>query len=324
MADNLTQLIPKWTTDFEFCELFGGIKLTTFREYWSDLTLFSQFLHDHQYPCQLPIAPEHVKKWLEACVDAGIRPNTIKRRKTAISFIHEINEFHIENPAYHPLLRGFYKKVKQVRSKKGLSNRLLQKEPLTKDLLKKLVRQCSKKTLTGLRNRALLLVGFPAALRRSELCNLQWPDVKIEDDHSEMTLIIQHSKTDTLSEGKPLTISKGIPNYCPIQALLDWQHASGLTTGYIFRNLYKLNDNKPINPQAYVKLIKKCCEKAGLDPALYSGHSTRRGMLVTASDNGSDIHILRAHARHQNSQMTEHYIGDAISKRNNPTKGLFR
>lgn len=324
MNNNLNRHIPKWDSDFQFCELFGGIKPVTVREYQADLHLFSQWLDQKNLPDDLPIPPQTVRNWLESCVDDGIRPNTIKRRKASVGFIHEINGLHTENPGDHPLLRGFCKKAQQVRSKKRQSNRLLQKEPLTLDLLKKLVRQCSKKTLTGLRNRALLLVGFAAALRRSELCQLQWSDITIKDDHSQMTLTIRHSKTDKLSEGRSLTIHKGINNCCPIQALLDWQHASGLNTGHVFRHLYKLHVNKPVNAQAYAKLIKRCCKKAGLDPALYSGHSTRRGMLVTASNKGAKLHILKAHARHQNSKVTEHYIGDRISDRTNPTRGLMR
>ena len=325
MNNNLNRHIPKWKTDFQFCELFGGIKPVTVREYQSDLTLFSQWLDENNLPDELPIPPETVRNWLENCADNGIRPNTIKRRKAAVGFLHEINGLLTDNPRHHPLLQGLCKKVQQVRSQKGQSNRLLQKEPLTGDKLKKLIRrQCDKKTLTGLRNRALLLVGFYAALRRSELCQLQWSDITIKDDHAQMTLIIRHSKTDKRSEGRSLTLYKGIPNYCPIQALLDWQHASGLKTGYVFRNLNKLHVNKPINAQAYAKLIKQGCEKAGLDPALYSGHSTRRGMLVTASNKGAKLHILKNHARHQNSKVTEHYIGDGISDRTNPTRGLMR
>lgn len=322
MHTNLLRHIPEITNAFEFCEFFGHIKPVTVEKYKNDLKLFSLWLRDHKLPDDLPLAPDVVKRWLEDLSQQGLKANTIKRRKAAIGFLHTINNLNEQNPVHHISLKGFIKRVQKFRSLQGLSNRPAQKDPLTADQIRKLYRCCSKKTLVGLRNRALLLVGFSTALRRSEVCNLQWSDIQFHDQT--MTVIVRHSKTDTYSEGQSLTVSKGTKYHCPIRALQDWQQASGITTGFIFRPLNKLGTNQPISGQCYATLIKSLCEKIGLDPARYSGHSTRRGMLVTASNQGANLHILKAHARHQNSQMTEHYIGDAISNRNNPTKSLYR
>ena len=324
MKTNLLRHIPEMKNTFEFCEFFGHIKPVTIEQYRSDLKLFSLWLRDNSYSDDLPLSPDVVKRWLEALSQQGLKANTIKRRKAAIGFIHEINQLHDCNPIHHIALKGLCKRVQKYRSIKGLSNRPEQKEPLTADVIRKLTKCCSKKTLIGLRNRALLLVGFSSALRRSELCNLQWSDIKFNEQNNEMMIIVRHSKTDKYSQGKTLTISKGTQYHCPIQALRAWQQASGLISGCIFQPVNKLGSNQPIHPRTYANLIKTCCEKIGLDPSCYSGHSTRRGMLVTASNQGADLHILKSHARHQNSQMTEHYIGDAISNRNNPTNNLYR
>ena len=323
MTPNLLRHIPDCKNAFDFCEFFGPIKPVTLDQYRSDLKLFSAWLHDHNHADSLPLSPETVKHYLEALAEQGRKANTIKRRKAAIGWLHEINQYHDQNPVYHVSLKGFFKRIQKYRSIKGLSNRPDQKEPLTADVIRKMTKLCSKKTVIGLRNRALLLVGFSSALRRSEVCQLQWSDIQIHDQQT-MTIVIRHSKTDKFSEGRSITISKGTKYHCPIQALLAWQQVSGLVSGYIFQPVNKLGSNQPIHSRTYANLIKDCCEKLGLNPEKYSGHSTRRGMLVTASNQGADLHTLKSHARHQNSKMTEHYIGDAISQRNNPTNNLYR
>lgn len=325
MTANLFRHIPTCKDEFEFYENFGAIRPVTVQEYRHDLDLFSHWMDTKNVPDDLPVPPEVVVEWLEQLTKDGVKPNTIKRRMSAIRFLHACNSLHSENPMLHPSVKGFFAKAQHIRTIKKLSNRPLQKEPITGEQLKKMVKQCNKKTLTGLRSRALLLVGFFSAMRRSEICHLQWSDIKIEPDHSKMNITIRTSKTDKRSEGQLVRIigNKKYPPYCPIQTLLNWMEASGITSGYLFRSIHHLYINQPMNPRGYANLIKECCEKTGLDPALYSGHSSRRGMLQTASKKGADLHTLAMHARHQDSRITEHYIGYGISDKNNPTRGLI-
>ncbi|MCF1431334.1 MAG: tyrosine-type recombinase/integrase [Shewanella sp.] len=324
MIANLCRHIPDWKDQFEFTEYFGLRSERTVLEYQRDLILFSRWLNDHSYPDDLPIPAVRVKEWLSDMVNRGLKANTVKRRHSAVGFLHEINDLYRTNPVNDPELKGFNRKIKYVRAARGLTNKVLQKEPITTSMLKEIVKKCPKKSLSGIRDRALFLTAFVTAARRSEVCNLKWDDIRFDDDNSGAIVTIRKSKTDQLSEGKSIYINKGTEYFCPIKALLEWREAFPVNTGFIFLNMQHMYGNKPISGARFAQIIKLRCKEAGFNPDLFSGHSTRRGFLVTASDRGAELHILSNHARHHNSKETEHYIGDSISRRNNPTKGILR
>jgi integrase len=88
--------------------------------------------------------------------------------------------------------------------------------------------------LSGLRDKAILLLGFAGAFRRSELVGLQFRDVQIGD--AGLIITLRRSKTD--QEGASFT--KGIPvgtsnMTCPKYALEAWLQLAGIIAGPIFR-----------------------------------------------------------------------------------------
>jgi hypothetical protein len=90
--------------------------------------------------------------------------------------------------------------------------------------------------LIGIRDRALLLVGFAGAFRRSELVALNADDVQITSDGLVITL--RRSKTDQEGEGRKVGIPYGSNlETCPVRALRAWQEASTIEAGPLFRKL---------------------------------------------------------------------------------------
>jgi integrase len=82
-------------------------------------------------------------------------------------------------------------------------------------------------TLTSLRDRALLLVGWTGALRRSELVALTTKDVQFVEGEG-VNVYIRQSKADQEAEG----LVKGMPygsnkETCPVTALRQWLQAAG-------------------------------------------------------------------------------------------------
>jgi integrase len=90
--------------------------------------------------------------------------------------------------------------------------------------------------MKGLRDRALLLIGFAGAFRRSELVALNVED--LEESELGFRVTIRHSKTDQESAGQTIAIVRGSVA-CPVTALKAWLEAAAVTSGPIFRSVKK-------------------------------------------------------------------------------------
>jgi hypothetical protein len=86
--------------------------------------------------------------------------------------------------------------------------------------------------LSDIRDRALLLIGFGGAFRRSELVALDVTD--IEEAVGGVLINIRHSKTDQEGRGTVIAIPRGAVA-CPVEALRTWLIAADITAGPLFR-----------------------------------------------------------------------------------------
>jgi len=150
--------------------------------------------------------------------------------------------------------------------------------------------------LRGLRDRAILLIGFAGGLRRSEIVSLDHgkddtPDsggwVQVLEGGALLTL---HGKTGW----REVEIGRGSSDQtCPVHALTQWLHFARIDFGPIFvavsRNGLKATSER-LSDKHVVRLIKRCVEDAGMHPELskaerlllYSGHSLRAGLASSA------------------------------------------
>ena len=87
------------------------------------------------------------------------------------------------------------------------------------------------KTRAGIRDRAILLLGFAAALRRSELAALRVEDIDIAQ-HG-MRRELRRSKTDQEGQGQSVFVPRGAA-LCPVRAVQDWLRVSGVSEGSCF------------------------------------------------------------------------------------------
>ena len=131
-----------------------------------------------------------------------------------------------KHPAIRETLRG-------IGRKHGTPAR--RSAALTITDMRKLVRSCGT-TLAGARDRALFLIGFAGALRRSELVGLNVADVTWTSGGLE--LLITRSKTDAEGAGARIGISRGkAAEMCPVTALQAWLTEAGITDGPVFRKV---------------------------------------------------------------------------------------
>lgn len=126
-------------------------------------------------------------------------------------------------------------------------------------------------SLIGVRDRALLLIGFAGAFRRSELVGLDLKDV--HTGHDGLTVFIRKSKTDQEGQGRKVGIPYGShPHTCPVQAYGTWLEKCGLTEGPLFRSVTrhgKLQLGR-LSDRAVALIVKRTAKKAGLDPDKYA------------------------------------------------------
>lgn len=236
--------------------------------------------------------------------------STINRRISAISQAHQAAGF--ETPTQTFAVRAVLKGIK--REKGTMPDK---KQAAGIDDVRLMVETLGDK-LIDIRDKALVLIGFAGAFRRSELVSLTVEDIKT--DRNGITVTLRHSKTDQEGRG----VKKGIPygsnpDTCPVRALLDWLNAAGITEGAIFRSINRHSQVQPsaMSDKAVALVIKKLAESAGLDASMYSGHSLRSGFITTAADCGVDERSIMKQSGHKSLVVMRGYIQDATLFKHN-------
>ena len=211
--------------------------------------------------------------------------------------------------------------------------------PAVPEVLHRLLATCAvADTPLGARDRAMLLLGFGAALRRSELVALHLGDVTVVPNRG-LRLLIRRSKTDQHGAGHDIAIwaQPAAPEDCPLVALQRWQHhrdsAADLTTldacvrsdRPLFCGMTKSGrlTGTWLSDKAVARLMKAAAERAGLDPTRFSGHSLRAGLATAAGDAGASLPDLMRQTRHKSTQVALAYLRPADLWRNNVTQRVF-
>lgn len=272
----------------------------TVKAYQSDWAGFEAFCRDRTVP-SLPAAPATVAAYAAESA-RRLKANTIERHLTAISQAHQFAGF--SNPAEDKLVRTVMAGIRRV---KGTAQQ--GKDPLSPGLLRKMFAGAPD-DLRTLRDRALLLVGFSGAFRRSELVALGYEDVRFTGEG--LVVTIPRSKTDQEGEGQTVGIPYGShPESCPVRALEAWLSQSNITYGYLFTRIGRWGgevSGRPICDHQLAKIIKRLAARAGLDPVSFSGHSLRSGLATSAAEGGATERAIMDQTRHRSLKQVRKYI----------------
>lgn len=250
----------------------------------------------------LPAEGNEVAIYLAALADHGRKASTIALALTAISQAHLLQGH--PSPRTH---RDVIETWKGIRRTLGTAQR--GKDPLYGERLLAAVRTLPN-DLRGARDRALLLLGFTGAFRRSELVALRVEDLRAVPEGLEVTLT--RSKTDQEGQGRKVPIPReASPDVCPVRAVRAWLDRSGITAGPIFR---AIDRRDRVSPRAlsgsghYVAiLIKRSCAAAGVDPRSVSGHSLRAGLVTAALKAGASTKAVMRVTGHTSGDMVNRY-----------------
>lgn len=287
---------------------------STRRAYASDLAHFATWCAVHQLP-SLPAAPATVARYLAALAQADYAMATLERRLAAISQAHQARD--LDTPTRALAVRKVFAGIRRTHGSAQQG-----KAPLLPADLQLLISQLDASP-RGLRDRALLLVGFAGAFRRSELVALACADVARRREG--LVLTVRRSKTDQEGEGMQKAIPRGAKGTCPVRALDAWLAAGGITEGPIFRPIDRHGRIKPtaLAGIEVARLIKRLAAAAGLDPDVYGGHSLRAGLVTAAAQAGANERDIMRQTGHRSERTLRKYIREANLFTANAADGLL-
>jgi integrase len=267
----------------------------TRRAYRSDLD------HFLAWGGSVPSTPDQIAAYLAA--HAGThKAATLKRRIVAIGLAHASQGF--DNPCASELVRVT---MRGIRRTHGMAQ--AQATPAVREDILAMVQGLTG--LKGSRDRALLLLGFAGAFRRSELVSLNVGDLEFVDRG--LIVHLRRSKTDQEGVGRKVGIPYARGKVCAVQAVKDWLAASGISDGSLFRPITRHGHigQAGLSGHAVAEVVKTCAAAAGLDASNYSGHSLRAGLITSAAMLGVSIWKIKAQSGHRTDAMVSRYVRDA-------------
>ena len=251
----------------------------------------------------LPAAPAAVAAYL-AAIAPGYSRSALHRRLAAIGHQHRLRN--LEWSSGHAAIRTTMKGIARrhpVRKRQAAA--------LTSVELKQLIAVCPGDR-TGLRDRALLLLGFAGALRRSELVAIDREHCRIAGNG--LRLLLPRSKTDQAGEGVDLGIARGKrPETCPVRALEAWLEASDCRYGPVFRKVDRWGniEHARLHADAVRSILRNRATLAKLTvPSLerLSPHGLRAGFVTEAYLAGARDEQVMDHTRHKDLKTMRGYV----------------
>lgn len=291
----------------------AGKSEATRRAYKSDFAHFSAWCAQRSVE-SLPASIETAAAYLAFLADTGLKASTITRRAAAISYVHRLRG--AEPPTNAEPVKAV---LNGIRRRTGVA--VEQKAPATARALTRMLKRIPD-TITGLRDRALLLLGFAAALRRSELVALNVADLTLSEEGA--IVLIRRSKTDQEGAGHEIAVPAG-KKLKPIDAVRAWLAAAGITEGPMFRPIGKGGRviDARLTDRSVATIVKAHAKAAGLDEAQFSGHSLRAGFVTTALDDGADLFKVMDVTRHRSVKTLKIYDRRAKAFRDHAGKGFL-
>lgn len=281
---------------------------------WNDFCDWCRYHHQTSYPAK----PETIVNYINDLADYA-KASTIRRRISAISENYNASGDHAENPCRAWIVKEALIGLTRLKGtvQKG-------KTPIYWEEIEEMIHRMDLSSLQALRDRAVLLLGFMGAFRRSELAGLDVEDIRKYPQGIVVT--IRHSKTDQTSAGQQI----GIPYLSHssmdcIHALQEWLTAAGITSGPLFRSFLKNGkvSSRRLSDKSINLIVKKYAASIGLNPEMYGAHSLRHGFATYAALQGVEERLIMKQTRHRSVEMVRRYINEADLFTNNPIDKIF-
>ena len=285
----------------------------TRKAYDSDFRIFSAWCTD-QGLCPLPAELATVAAFIAAEAANGVKASTLGRRIAAIKHRHKIARE--ASPTDDERVKAV---VRGARRTLGTAPRKLAAATSEKTIG---MSTLARTDIAGKRDRAILLLGFALAARRSELVALDVSD--IQECPEGLRVTIRKSKTDQEGAGATIAVCRG-SIACPVAVVKEWLAAAGITEGPVFRSVRRGGHvtDKRLSAQSVNAIVKKHAGKLGLNAAEFGAHSLRAGFLTSAAARGASIFKMMDVSRHKSVDTLRGYVRDANAFRDHAGAGLL-
>jgi len=270
-----------------------------------------------------PAKPESVVMYVTHLATSGRRVATIERRLVTISQRHEAEGY--DSPTRSLLVRTTMKGIRRsAQDQEHADKRGGRKTPVMTEHLKDWINGLTGQPIDT-RNKAMILLGFAGAFRRSELIALNINDLEFSSDG--VTVTIRKSKTDQEGLGRKVAIPFGTyPQTCPVIALQAWLKLARIESGPVpvFRSIHrggKISD-KRLDDRMVAITVKAAAKRLGLNPDDFGGHSLRAGHVTQAIKGGAtELNTMRQ-TGHKSVNIFRGYYRDADLFTNNSAANL--
>jgi site-specific recombinase XerD len=267
--------------------------------YTTDLATFEAYCTEHglePYPAHVTTLAGYVTH----LADLPRKLATIARHLAAINKKHQLLGLQsaVGSPALDVVMKGISRE---------LGKRQKQAPAFTVAYLKTIIKTLDLETAAGIRDRALLLLGFAGAFRRSELVALDLEQVELKD--AALVLHLSKSKTNQTGETEDKAVFYAAnPLFCPVRAFQDWQRLLGRTSGPVFVSLRKgktAGDAVPTDKRlSDVRVNRLVKQHLGEE---YSAHSLRASFITTAKLNGQSNEFIKNQTKQKTDEMISRY-----------------
>jgi len=252
----------------------------------------------------LPANPETLRLFIGWCLrEKAYRLETVRTHLSGVKNYHLRRRF--PSPVDDSVRALIRSAARRLREKPG------GKAALTPECLRKI---CEAMVQDGsaiaVRDRALLLLAFAGAFRRSELSGLQFRDIRI--GRRGVEVLLWATKTDQEGLGCPVGIAHGEREAtCPVRALRAWLRLRGEGDGPLFRRVYasgRVADDGGLSGEGVNEAVKRWLAVVGVDARDLSAHSCRIGFVTAAGDAGTSHLAIMRTTRHRNIKTVLRYL----------------
>ena len=270
--------------------------------------------HFKQHGGTIPATPTMVAEYL-AAMAGTLAVATLQHRMIAI------HRAHTDRGLLSPVMDNLVKRTMQgVRRTLGVKQRRVT-ALLKDDLLEMMVHIDQQLPMRAARDKALLLIGFAGAFRRSELVGLRYEDMTQFD--SGVELLLRRSKTDQEGAGRTVFIPYARGSRCPVKVLKQWLVLADIDSGPLFRPINRHDQivgSKALTPQSVALIVKASVRMMAGDEAakMVAGHSLRAGFCTEAAIVGLQPYQIREQTGHRSDVTLARYIRP-VAKRKIPS-----
>jgi len=284
----------------------------TVRAYRSDWRAFSTWCEACGYLALPATAHTVIPYATHAAAKQHLSRATVLRRMAAVRRVHESRG--LPSPVSDPTTRAV---LSGIRRTKAAAPELARAPIRTVDI-RRLLQHVPIDTLGGLRDRALLLLGYASGCTRAELVALDVED--IGESQLGLLLRVRRGQIDQDGYGQSVGIPHGRhPDTCPVSAVQNYLATAGLSSGPMFRAVNRGGhlrmDGTRLSAQSVALKIKHYAELADMPASRLSAFSLRAGLIQQAREHGAPIATIMAHTGHRDFRAIQNRIQKADAVR---------